>query len=458
MRKRPPPERFSWRRDNLARPLLALAYFERSCAHIMLGWLPKIVAIEHKLALGQHQYQCMQAAAKLESAYGAMQLIDGIADRSVPSSYLATMRGIDNSADVATLVRQLYGQVKTGLVARYREIIGNADPTLDAHLLETLQPILSDAEQQIAWARAAVAKTPRGPRDRHALFAARGPRIARDRWLWRPLERLPQCARPEFLGRKRPGELAPSLTDPPGSAGSFGQFFHHLGSTEISTMELFARCSYEHPDMPEAFHLDYSRIAADEARHAAVCMRKAAEFRRPLGTYTIDTDSYDAMYQFRRVRQGSKRELLWRLLITGTVRESLMIEGFMMQAKKMRHVAFAEAARVTETMAEEEIAHVEAAAKWSRHLCGGSDERVIEERERANAHYRQALIGARNRYVKSVPDTAIEETRRYQAYLRSTAAAFPFSLKVRVNHAARAAAGMTRQQIDQLLSWRYINP
>jgi uncharacterized ferritin-like protein (DUF455 family) len=145
-------------------------------------------------------------------------------------------------------------------------------------------------------------------------------------------------------------------------------------------------------------------------------------------------------------------------LIAGTVRESLMIEGFMMQAKKMRHVVFAEAARITETMAAEEVGHVEAAVRWSRHLCGGSDERVIAERERANEHYRRALVVARNRYVKSSPDTAIAETRRYQAFLKRTAATFPFSLVVRVNRPARAAAGMTRTQIDQLLAWRYINP
>jgi uncharacterized ferritin-like protein (DUF455 family) len=458
MRDRPPPERFSWRRDNLVRPLLALAYYERSCAHVMLGWLPKVVALEHKLALGQHQYQCMQAAAKLETAFGAMQLYDGIADRSVPRAWAVAMRGIDNSPDAATLLRHLYGRVKSALVARYREIIGNADPTLDAPLLETLRPIIMDAEQQIAWAIAHVPRLPRRPRDADALFVAPGPLIARARWLWRPLSRVPRCARPELLGRKRPGELAPTLTDRPGGGGAFGQFFHHLGSTEISTMELFGRCSYEHPDMPEAFHLDYSRITADEARHAVVCMRKAAEFRRPLGTYTIDTDSYDALYQFRAVRPGSRRELLWRLLIAGTVRESLMIEGFMMQAKKMRHVAFAEAARITETMAAEEVGHVEAAVRWSRHLCGGSDERVVEERERANEHYRRALVVARNRYVKSSPDTAIAETRRYQAYLKRTAAAFPFSLVVRVNRPARAAAGMTKRQIDQLLAWRYINP
>jgi uncharacterized ferritin-like protein (DUF455 family) len=455
---KPHPKPFSWRRDNLAKPLLALAYFERCCAHVMMGWLPKIVPLEHKIALGQHQHECMQASAKLEAAYGAMQLYDGVADRAVPSAYRAIMRSIDASADAATVLRQLYGRVKPALVARYRELLAKADPVLDAQLVETLTPILADAERQIAWARdhRAIARRQRPGRD--PLLHPRGPRIARSQWLWRPLARVPRCSRPAFLGLKRAGELAPSLVDPPRSKGSVGQFFHHLGSTEISTMELFARCSYEHPEMPEAFHHDYSRIASDEARHAVVCMHRAAKFRRPLGTYTIDTDSYDSMYQFRGIRPGSKQELLWRLVLSGTVRESLMVEGFMMQAKKMRHIALLEAARVVETMAAEEISHVEAALKWARHLCDGSDQRLFAERERANAHYHQRLVTARNRYIDRVPDTAVNETRRYQAYMRRLHQSFPFPLKVRVNRPAREAAGFTTEQIEQLISWGYIHP
>jgi hypothetical protein len=65
---------------------------------------------------------------------------------------------------------------------------------------------------------------------------------------------------------------------------TIGKVFHGTVSEEITTMELFARSSYEHPDMPDDFHADMARQAADESRHASACLEVLAGLGIPFGT------------------------------------------------------------------------------------------------------------------------------------------------------------------------------
>ena len=472
---RPPAEPLYWRRAHIVQPLLALAYFERATAHIVCGWLPKIESVEIKVELGQQQHRTMVHAAKLERAYASALKFDGAADLAVPRRYRSAMKAIDGSITTPELLRRLYGDVKPALAVHYARVIAAANPTLDAPLLEILRAAHAELRRQIAWAKPRIGRRPRGaPRFSLAspgsagarsnakrcgdTIDARGPRIARADWLWKPLARVPECARPPAIANKKPGELLPSVIDHPGSRRAGGGFFSNITNSELATMELYARCVYEHPDMPEAFHQDYSRITADEARHAAIAMRWARRLGRPFGSFAISTDIYTFNYQYEACPAGSKQELLWRLMLQGTLREGLIIEGYPTQAKKLRFRELAEAARVAEVMAEEEIAHVEAALKWTRFLCDGDNQRAHDERERAHAYYAHHYNEARKRYVAEHPDDAIEDTRQLVAYRKLSGETFPFSLAVHVNRAARRSIGFTEQEIDQICNWGYLNP
>lgn len=258
--------------------------------------------------------------------------------------------------------------------------------------------------------------------------------------------------------RVRLGKLAHRLADGPGTRGAIGEFFHHLTGTELATMELYGRCSYEHPTMPEEFHHDYARVIWDEARHAELAMRNAAEYGLPFGAMTIDVSSYEANYQFPKIKPGSRKELLWRLVLQGTFQESLIIEGFPLQAKKMRFAGFEDAARVADVLAEDDVAHVATALKWSRMLCDGDKERVREERELAHLYQYQLVMASRRQYVAEDPDRAIAETEKLQSYAESAHARYPFSLTVHVNRPARRAIGFTEQEIEQVLDWGYFEP
>ena len=184
-------------------------------------------------------------------------------------------------------------------------------------------------------------------------------------------------------------------------------------------------------------------------------MRSAARFGLPFGAMTIDVSSYEANYQFSKCKAGSRKELLWRLVLQGTFQESLIIEGFPLQAKKMRFARQGDAARVAEVLAEDDVAHVATALAWTRFLCGGDKERVREERGNAHQYHFEQVMKVRREYVAEDPDRAIAEVENYHRYAKAARERFPFSLKVYINRRARRAAGFTEREIEQILNWGY---
>src|SRR5262249_46093647 len=125
-----------------------------------------------------------------------------------------------------------------------------------------------------------------------------------------------------------------ALTDPKG----MGLFLHNLINGEYTTMELVSRCLYEHPDLPPPFQMHLARQASDEARHAQTLEGAALHDGVNYCDYPIYTLTYEGYYEFAPCPPGSKRELLWRLLIRGTIDEGLALDDFAYQVKCREHL------------------------------------------------------------------------------------------------------------------------
>jgi hypothetical protein len=69
---------------------------------------------------------------------------------------------------------------------------------------------------------------------------------------------------------------------------------------EICAMELMARSSYEHPELPWSFHQSRAR-AADEARHAAMFRRLLVERGFDESTLLQHVSSSECAYELPRV-------------------------------------------------------------------------------------------------------------------------------------------------------------
>jgi uncharacterized ferritin-like protein (DUF455 family) len=232
---------------------------------------------------------------------------------------------------------------------------------------------------------------------------------------------------------------------------------HENVDAEITTMELFARCSYEHPDMPEAFHNNMARQTSDESRHARACIDLAAAYGTPHGTWPTSTDVYDFHYQFQPCKPGSKRELLWRLLLRSTFQEALSLDGFGPLSARLAHDKAFQAARLLESLMADEVFHVESGLRWARHLCKGNDDRVFKEREAAHRYYVASARRARKDYVRANPDQAIRETEELWQLHQSAHARYPFDLRVFLARTARESIGFTERDLEQIVNWGYAN-
>ncbi|HEY6177853.1 MAG TPA: DUF455 family protein, partial [Kofleriaceae bacterium] len=224
---------------------------------------------------------------------------------------------------------------------------------------------------------------------------------------------------------------------------------------EISTLELFARCSYEHPDLPEDFHQAMSRQASDEARHAAACIALAAHYGVPHGTYPTSTDVYDFHYEYAPCKPGSRRELLWRLLLRSTFQEALSLDGFVTLNARLAHDRAYDAARLLESLMADEVFHVESGLKWARYLCNGNDDRVFTERAKAHRYYVMAQHRARKAYVKAHPDEAIRETEQLWQLHEQSRTRYPFDLGVHLARDTRRRIGFSERDLEQVLDWGY---
>jgi hypothetical protein len=429
-------------------------YFERATAHVLLGWLPTIRDIDIKLAIGRQQYRAMIRSAKLERLIQATARIYGGGDLAIPRAWRSWIRQVDRSRDAKAVLRVLCVDLKHDLLRAVRSVLRSLDPTLDAPLRQLLLVDEQELAEELRWAKSRLRSAARRTPARASVKSYPRNRAPRAEWLWSPHRRAPIAARPADLAHNNLAGSASHPTVGPGIPSAALILYSNIDA-ELTTMELFARCSYEHPDMPEEFHRDMSRQTSDESRHAKACIDAAAHYGIPHGTWPISTDVYDFHYQLAPCKPGSRRELLWRLLLRSTFEEALSLDGFATFGARLAHDGEARAARILESITADEVFHVQSGLKWSRYLCGGDDDKVFRERDRAHRYYVESIERARNRYVREHPDEAIEETQQAIRSRDEVRQRYPFDLRVFLARPARVAVGFTKRDLEQVASWGY---
>jgi uncharacterized ferritin-like protein (DUF455 family) len=356
--------------------------------------------------------------------------------------------------------------IKPELIRVYDRVLRHVDPILDLHLVEILEHGRVTNQAQLVWSQKLGAALSGAHQTLAARRRIRGlwqKRTSCDtlppaEWLWAPVNRVPKAARPSWMKHKVRGELgrvAYRDWDPEETCKSF----HGNTDEEITTMELFARCSYEHAlDMPATFHHNMARQVADESRHALACIELMAEYGHKYGDYPISTGVYDFHYQFELCEPGSRRELLWRLLLRSTLQEALSLDGFVLQIKKREYNHQSRIARLLESVMSDEVFHVNSGLRWSRYICDGNEERVLNERDQAHSYYASQAQQLRKEYVLANPERAIAEVDFVRRSTRAVRRRYPFSLEIQINREARRAAGFSEAEIDQVLEWGYALP
>jgi uncharacterized ferritin-like protein (DUF455 family) len=231
-----------------------------------------------------------------------------------------------------------------------------------------------------------------------------------------------------------------------------GMFLHKELDEEFTTLELMARNSYEHPDMPWAFHRDMVRQASDEARHAVMITRlmTARGFRH--GDFALTTSSYDGIYEFEPCATGSRQELLWRMLIRQTFMEGLAIDNLAYEIEHRRSAGQTDIASVFEYILRDEVFHAQSGLRWSRELLGSDSQAVLQERDRAIRYFTARAEAARKSFVMGNLDQAMSELAAIQAGREHRGGKLP---ERPLNRTGRVQAGYTDNDILQIVSWGY---
>ena len=153
-------------------------------------------------------------------------------------------------------------------------------------------------------------------------------------------------------------------------------------TAELCAMELLCRCSYEHPDQPWPWHMALARHISDEARDAAIFRRLLAQRGYDEEGLPQHATNYELSYAFPECEPGSKRELLWRLLMLCTVLEGLAIDKIPPEIATLDWLGQHDIARALDYISTDELYHAENGLRLTRQLCEQLHVDPLIERER----------------------------------------------------------------------------
>ncbi|HEX7770611.1 MAG TPA: ferritin-like domain-containing protein, partial [Dokdonella sp.] len=142
--------------------------------------------------------------------------------------------------------------------------------------------------------------------------------------------------------------------------------------------------------MPHAFHADWVRVAADEARHFALLATRLEEAGHAYG----DFDAHDGLWDMAVQTSGS---CLARMALVPRVLEARGLDVTPGMIARLRSVGDEATAAILEVILAEEVAHVAAGSRWFAWCCEREGvEPQAEFRRLIERHMRGSLRGPFN--------------------------------------------------------------
>ncbi|MEX2454601.1 MAG: ferritin-like domain-containing protein [Rhodospirillaceae bacterium] len=175
----------------------------------------------------------------------------------------------------------------------------------------------------------------------------------------RPPERPARPQRPELrLPRDMPRR------GKAGSATGRIALLHALAHIELNAVDLAADILVRFPDsdLPRAFHDDWVRVLAEEAKHFLLLDDRL----RALGAAYGDLPAHDGLWQAAR---ETADDLLARLAIVPLVLEARGLDVTPAMIVNLRKAGDEDSAAVLDIVYRDEIGHVAIGHRWFAHFC-----------------------------------------------------------------------------------------
>lgn len=143
---------------------------------------------------------------------------------------------------------------------------------------------------------------------------------------------------------------------------------HALAHIESNAIDLALDVLWRFPGMPEAFYLDWWKVAREEALHFSLLQTHLAS----LGYAYGDFPAHNGLWEMAAKTRG---DLLARLALVPRTLEARGLDASPAIRNKLVSVGDKRGGEIIDIILRDEIGHVAVGNRWFRHLC---DERKLE--------------------------------------------------------------------------------
>ncbi|BCF96783.1 hypothetical protein PPGU19_013520 [Paraburkholderia sp. PGU19] len=189
--------------------------------------------------------------------------------------------------------------------------------------------------------------------------------VSRERALDEPTDLPGRPARPELVEPRKLGRR--SMQSPEGRA----VLLHALAHIEFNAINLALDAVWRFGGMPEAFYVDWLRVASEEAHHFSLLSARLAEFGHAYG----DFPAHDGLWDMCERTRG---DVLARMALVPRTLEARGLDASPPIRARLQQAGDHASAAILDVILRDEIGHVLIGNRWFRHLC---DEAGIDAHE-----------------------------------------------------------------------------
>jgi uncharacterized ferritin-like protein (DUF455 family) len=161
----------------------------------------------------------------------------------------------------------------------------------------------------------------------------------------------PELVEPRKLGRR-------SMQSPEGRA----VLLHALAHIEFNAINLALDAVWRFSGMPEAFYVDWLKVASEEAHHFSLLSARLAEFGHAYG----DFPAHDGLWDMCERTRG---DVLARMALVPRTLEARGLDASPPIRARLQQAGDHASAAILDVILRDEIGHVLIGNRWFRHLC-----------------------------------------------------------------------------------------
>ena len=149
-----------------------------------------------------------------------------------------------------------------------------------------------------------------------------------------------------------------SIKSPDGLAA----LMHALAHIEFNAINLAVDAAWRFDGMPDAFYLDWIRVAREEAYHFGLLSDRLVE----LGFAYGDFPAHDALWT---MAEKTRHDVLARIALVPRTLEARGLDASPAIRNKLVSIGDRRGAEILDIILRDEIGHVATGNRWYRHLC-----------------------------------------------------------------------------------------